>query len=705
VSYECSQCGYAFEPLADEAMGPFCDCPRCGGLAVEQQGRAATAKAAPASADDADPFAEPENILDPFGGKTGALPLSPSLFGNYFAEAASTGAPPPARGGGSPFDHVDDGPQATGDIHREPTLLLDDDAPAPARAPAPSPRLAPREVTIPGLSDQKVRAAAGDLLDARPRAGRQAATGRDIHDELTNLADEGQRPRPAARRPLDVRAATADERLRLALEPAAQPQVEFGRPAEEPATFNMRIGEDGAAREVSDPAARAPRADIDIFGADERASDDESTVVSPEPEPGAFDVDVDVDAGEADRELERAAETAFPTADEEEEDLEADADTDAAPAAEPADDDETDGADEIAAQADGSAYADEDDDDPLSWNESALPVNDGGLDALAEVDDDEAALDLDDAFIQQLPRPPGMPEARAAGMPEGSSPFASLLSGDMLVSADREAPPSILVSGVHATDAEMLVSGDHALPAEDGGILADDDELSEVSDRLRTAGAGAAEGDWVVAVPKPPPPPRGGKARPDRAVDEVAGLQLPALELPEDHAADKPPPPKTELKLKAERKAKGKAGPAPAAKVQDDTPKAPRFFSGTLFFIVLLVALATAAAGVGAGFALVNAQKKAAPLTGPAKARQLLGEAHRLLHEEQPRQALDLLKRAATDDPTLAEIQRAMGTAHAKLGNEEEAARAYSYYVRLAPNAPDAEAIRLMLARHRGEEP
>lgn len=692
MSYECSQCGYAFEPFADEAVGPFCDCPRCGGLAVEQQGRAAPAKAA---APAADPFAEPEDIIDPFGGKTGALPLSPSLFGTYFTEAAGTAPPPPAAGRGSPFDRVDDGPLGTGDIHREPTLLMPDDAPAPAPARAGAPRVAPREVTIPGLSDQKIRSAAADLLDPRPRADR-----RDIHDELTNLADEAQRPRPAARRPVvDAVAYEQSGRSGLALEPAAQPQVEFGRPAEEPATFNMRIGEDGAFREVSDPAARAPRADIDIFGSDERADDDESTVVSPEPEPGAFDVEIDEEEApepESDPELDQAADTLFPGDDE-------------ALATSASPDDEAPSAGELPEDDDGEAFAgaypDDEDDAPLSWNESALPATDAGMDALASVEDDEAALDLDDAFIQQLPRPPGMPDAQAAGMPEGSSPFASLLSGDMLVSADHERPPEILVSSARTATGEMLVSGDHVLPSEDGEVLEDDAELSEVSDRFRAAGAAAAEGDWVVSVPKAaPPPPRKGKARQAKAVDEVAGLQLPALELPEDHAADKPPPPKTELKLKAARKPKGSAEAA-AAKVVDDTPKAPRFFSGTLFFIVLLVALAMGAAGVGAGFALVSAQKKAAPLTGPAKARQLLGDAHRLLHEDKPREALELLKRAATDDPTLAELQRAMGTAHAKLGNEEEAARAYSYYVRLAPNAPDAEAIRLMLARHRGEEP
>jgi len=64
-----------------------------------------------------------------------------------------------------------------------------------------------------------------------------------------------------------------------------------------------------------------------------------------------------------------------------------------------------------------------------------------------------------------------------------------------------------------------------------------------------------------------------------------------------------------------------------------------------------------------------------------------------------------VLKQALVDNPTLADIQRSLGSAYARVGKEDEAAKAYGFYVRLAPNAPDAKAIRIMLARHRGESP
>ncbi|MFH1811481.1 MAG: hypothetical protein ABIJ09_22255, partial [Pseudomonadota bacterium] len=166
MSYECSQCGYTFDPFEEEAAGPFSDCPRCGGLAVEQQGAPK-----PSQFEATDPFAEPEGEIDPFGGKTGALPLSPSLFGNYFVEAGGPGAAPPATAPTTPFEQVEDEPLGTGDIHREPTMLLPDEmsAPPPTR-PAQSPaRLAPREVTMPGLSQQKVQIAGADLMNPVPQ--------------------------------------------------------------------------------------------------------------------------------------------------------------------------------------------------------------------------------------------------------------------------------------------------------------------------------------------------------------------------------------------------------------------------------------------------------------------------------------------------------------------------------------------------------
>ncbi|MFH1807208.1 MAG: tetratricopeptide repeat protein, partial [Pseudomonadota bacterium] len=576
-------------------------------------------------------------------------------------------------------------------------------APPPTR-PAQSPaRLAPREVTMPGLSQQKVQIAGADLMNPVPQAlapdPRHLSALRDIHDELTNLADERHRPQPAGAIPRPGEDDEDDEELEifersgLPPEPAARADIEFALPADGLQTLNMRRGDDGAMQEISDPGARAPHGEIDPFAPDERASDDESTMVSPEPTPESFEDP----ATEAVHGYDAAALYQQALANEDPGAPEA--------SAEPFEDERpTRAVDAYDLPAAELRTGDEGEvpgfEDALDEDAPGEDATAQALDVLARVDDDELALDLDDAFIQQLPRPPGMVDAHSAGMPEGSTPFASLLSGDMVVSAERALPARMLVSGSYDAAGEMIVSDAQAPAVEEdeSEYLADDDELSEVSDRLRSPDTAAAEGDWVVSVPRTPPPLRRTEDTNRAEVqDDVAGLQMPALELPADRVEEKAPPPPTELKRKALRK--------PSAGARTDAPGAPRFFSGTVFFVVLLVALATLAAGAGAGFALVNAQKKAAPLTGPGKAKQLLGDAHRLLHEDRPREALDVLKRAAIDDPTLAEIQRALGTTHAKLGNEEEAARAYGYYVRLAPNAPDAEAIRLMLARHRGEEP
>ena len=77
MSYDCSHCGYKFEPLDEETIGPFCDCPRCGGLAVLEEGQQAQAET------EEDPFALPDDENE-FSGMTGAIPLNEAKLSASF---------------------------------------------------------------------------------------------------------------------------------------------------------------------------------------------------------------------------------------------------------------------------------------------------------------------------------------------------------------------------------------------------------------------------------------------------------------------------------------------------------------------------------------------------------------------------------------------------------------------------------------------
>jgi cytochrome c-type biogenesis protein CcmH/NrfG len=182
-------------------------------------------------------------------------------------------------------------------------------------------------------------------------------------------------------------------------------------------------------------------------------------------------------------------------------------------------------------------------------------------------------------------------------------------------------------------------------------------------------------------------------------------MVLPRLEMPTEQGdADAPT---MAAKPRPKAAAKG-ARPAPATKVKAKPapvePKEPRLFSGGTVAALIAIIVVCSLAGAAGGFWMALSRQKAAPISGPAKARQLLGQANKLLADGDVNEAIPVLEQARDEDPTLAEVQRSLGTAYARLGKEPEAAKAYKFYVTLTPNAEDATEIRTMLARHLGEE-
>jgi len=649
VNYECSHCGYKFEPLEEEAIGPFCDCARCGGLAVLEEG--------PQAKPEADPFALPDDEDDEFTGKTGAVPLTPGLFNGYFQEAQGGAAPAAAPldvEAAAPVSRVMRDEFESGNIHREPTMLS---AEGDVAAPAPSDEGASWGSLYEGghATPGKVE---GERLVSMPSA-------------VTPQVD----PIAFAQQPMDVPAP---------LEPVADADADGG---DEEAQWEVR--------EVGDPYAGLPRPP----GMSVEVSEELPTIHEEQTHlPGGIDgfeaVDASTDADEdygddvlafdmdGDDDVDEESEIERPDA------LGATAiEVPSGPAA-AADADDWGGADSAWGEDDEPTPPDGVDlndpkavplpiDLPVPPDQSAAEDGQPPLDFNSPTELDEADAALDPFATEHLPSPQDyetVMEKPAANEDGPTLPFASLLSGQVLIGGDTE---------------------EEAAPAAaEGEYLEEDKELAEISDRMRVSDLAQDPGqsaEWVVSVPGAPPPLKPKLRTPSVGGEEVSGssLKLPALQVPQETM---------EVKPRTGPRAKGTAKAAVP-------PSKPRLFTGATIFGLIAVSLGFLVSGAAGGFFLVMSQRKAAPISGPAKAKELLGQANKMLHDGQVEEAITVLEEARSYDQTLADVQRSLGSAYAQIGQTKKAAKAYGYYVRLSPNAIDAEEIREMLTAHLGRDP
>jgi pSer/pThr/pTyr-binding forkhead associated (FHA) protein len=83
-----------------------------------------------------------------------------------------------------------------------------------------------------------------------------------------------------------------------------------------------------------------------------------------------------------------------------------------------------------------------------------------------------------------------------------------------------------------------------------------------------------------------------------------------------------------------------------------------------------------------------------------AQARELFRRGTKELLSS-PVRAVEIFRRALDLDPSLAEAHKNLGIAYSALENSEAAIRHYQHYLRLRPNAPDAEEVRQQLAEIR----
>ena len=80
-----------------------------------------------------------------------------------------------------------------------------------------------------------------------------------------------------------------------------------------------------------------------------------------------------------------------------------------------------------------------------------------------------------------------------------------------------------------------------------------------------------------------------------------------------------------------------------------------------------------------------------------ARASALVRDAQRALIGGQLARAAALFREATGVDSSHAAAWRGLGVAEERMSHAPEAARAYRRYLRLAPNAPDAAAVRARL--------
>lgn len=88
----------------------------------------------------------------------------------------------------------------------------------------------------------------------------------------------------------------------------------------------------------------------------------------------------------------------------------------------------------------------------------------------------------------------------------------------------------------------------------------------------------------------------------------------------------------------------------------------------------------------------------AAPIVDGAHGRSLLEKGDRLAEAGHLREAIRTLQAALAEDPALAEAHRKLAESWARLGDESRATEHYRRFLLLAPEAPEAEAIRRLLS-------
>ncbi|MBX5483362.1 MAG: tetratricopeptide repeat protein, partial [Myxococcaceae bacterium] len=97
-------------------------------------------------------------------------------------------------------------------------------------------------------------------------------------------------------------------------------------------------------------------------------------------------------------------------------------------------------------------------------------------------------------------------------------------------------------------------------------------------------------------------------------------------------------------------------------------------------------------------------EKPEPPKTAGAdtESMQLFEEGKRLLSARQVREAKAALARCVDVNPRFAQCHLLLGAAYAKLNEPDEGARHYEIFLKLAPDAPEAPRVRLMLEQYKG---
>lgn len=680
MQYECSQCGYAFEPFAEEAAGPFCDCPRCGGLAVESQsgGAAATGQAQGDAA-----HGDMRQTLHPFHGQTGSRPLSPGLFENYFenSDASQPGLPQDPEQEHDPFDDVIESREFDpGDIHREPTMLFDEDGHEPQA-------LYDQNLSTEAPAAVEVPQDPFNSLPLPPPRHNTNAPG--FYQESTQLADEPERPAPKPITGIMPVNAAANEAARVYDEFEANDDSVNYDDAENYAAENY---DDEDWQDSQDPG-QDPGQDPEQAHEQQNEYEEYSDPENRAPNPNLN--------------LWESSDPEYAAQDEAYTDNDSDDD----------DDDDDDRPTEVTLDPrllgleydnDNQSSAAENSDDFLG----ELPQAPAFSSLLNETDDPEQAEDNEESDLLAAFSGVGHEEATRG---ERRSVRSGGHEAEMLAEAPRAAAQDGEYSQPDASlSGEMLISR-----RPDDSQDYDDEQSLELGDGEIT-GIGIAtdsepehSGDWMVSGPVRPPslPKRKSQLKAEKTGEyaQLKDVQLPELERPADRedelaqdADDDQQKSRTKSKGrgKTPANAKGRSKPRPAKAARKDRPA--RLLNVPIAFALLAVSLIALLIGAGSAFWAHEAANKVANLSAQARALKLLGQANKLLAEGDNEEAIEILKRAAIDDPSLVAVQRSLGSAYARIKHEDDAAKAYEYYVRMSPNAPDAEKVRSILRKHRG---
>jgi hypothetical protein len=236
---------------------------------------------------------------------------------------------------------------------------------------------------------------------------------------------------------------------------------------------------------------------------------------------------------------------------------------------------------------------------------------------------------------------------------------ADVATGAPAVAGD-ETPPE--PAGLDAEDADHATvdEADEAHAAD--GTGAGDADPGEAGRDEATAG----DGEALAEAETPDPPEPAPAPLPERTVAQAAppakarpapAPSRPAQTRPAKATAPRPPPPQAEAAPPPPRE------PAPAAEATaqaapEPTPEAP---------------------------------------SARERARQHVREGGRLAQQQRFEEAIGEFERAILLDERNAQAHRGLGISYASLGRAEEAARQYEIYLRLNPNAPDAERVRAII--------